>query len=73
LKIVKWSWRRDLNPQPADYKSAALPIELLQPITIDKWKLETTLKVSPSSRTLIKETSLHNANGTEFQYKNTLR
>ena len=25
-----WSWRWDLNPQPADYKSAALPIELLQ-------------------------------------------
>lgn len=25
-----WSWRRDLNPQPADYKSAALPIELRQ-------------------------------------------
>ena len=24
----KWSRRRDLNPQPADYKSAALPIEL---------------------------------------------
>ena len=24
------SWRRDLNPQPADYKSAALPIELRQ-------------------------------------------
>jgi len=21
----KWSWRRDLNPRPADYKSAALP------------------------------------------------
>ena len=26
-----WSWRWDLNPQPADYKSAALPIELRQP------------------------------------------
>jgi hypothetical protein len=25
-----WSWIRDLNPQPADYKSAALPIELIQ-------------------------------------------
>src|SRR5262249_34997543 len=21
-----WSWRRDLNPRPADYKSAALPL-----------------------------------------------
>ena len=28
----KWSWRWDSNPQPADYKSAALPIELRQPI-----------------------------------------
>ena len=23
-------WRKDLNPQPSDYKSDALPIELLQ-------------------------------------------
>ena len=29
-KRPDWSWRRDLNPQPADYKSAALPIELRQ-------------------------------------------
>lgn len=27
---AKWSWREDLNSQPADYKSAALPIELHQ-------------------------------------------
>ena len=27
-----WSWRWDLNPQPADYKSAALPIKLRQQI-----------------------------------------
>ena len=26
----EWSWREELNPQPADYKSAALPIELHQ-------------------------------------------
>ena len=26
----QWSWREELNPQPADYKSAALPIELHQ-------------------------------------------
>ena len=25
-----WSWRWDLNPQPPDYKSGALPIELRQ-------------------------------------------
>ena len=29
-----WSWRRDLNPRPADYKSAALPTELRQPTII---------------------------------------
>ncbi len=28
--ILVWSWRWDSNPQPADYKSAALPIELRQ-------------------------------------------
>ena len=29
--LVKvWSWQWDSNPQPADYKSAALPIELSQ-------------------------------------------
>jgi hypothetical protein len=29
-RLITWSWRWDLNPQPADYKSAALPIELRQ-------------------------------------------
>ncbi len=28
-----WSWRRDLNPRPPDYKSGALPAELRQPAT----------------------------------------
>ncbi len=28
---LKWSWRRDLNPRPSDYKSDALPAELRQP------------------------------------------
>ena len=26
----RWSWWTDLNPRPADYKSAALPTELHQ-------------------------------------------
>src|ERR1017187_10181330 len=26
-----WSWQRDLNPRPSDYKSDALPTELRQP------------------------------------------
>ena len=30
LSMKDWSWRWDSNPQPADYKSAALPIELHQ-------------------------------------------
>jgi hypothetical protein len=28
---IAWSWRRDLNPRPSDYKSDALPAELRQP------------------------------------------
>jgi hypothetical protein len=28
----RWSWRRDLNPRPSDYKSDALPTELRQRI-----------------------------------------
>ena len=31
-RLFVWSWQEDLNPQPADYKSAALPIELCQHI-----------------------------------------
>src|ERR1700740_3539203 len=27
---VSWSWRRDSNPRPSDYKSDALPTELRQ-------------------------------------------
>ena len=30
---TKWSWWTDLNPRPADYKSAALPTELHQRIS----------------------------------------
>ncbi len=30
LASVKWSWREESNPRPADYKSAALPTELRQ-------------------------------------------
>ena len=30
IQLKKWSWWWDSNPQPADYKSAALPIELHQ-------------------------------------------
>ncbi len=30
VKYTRWSWWTDLNPRPADYKSAALPTELHQ-------------------------------------------
>src|ERR1700674_2542494 len=30
LRFICWSWRRDLNPRPPDYKSGALPTELRQ-------------------------------------------
>ena len=30
----KWSWWTDLNPRPADYKSAALPTELHQQLSL---------------------------------------
>ena len=30
---MSWSWRQDLNLQPPDYKSGALPIELRQRIS----------------------------------------
>src|SRR5215471_19825535 len=29
-ELVFWSWRRDSNPRPSDYKSDALPTELRQ-------------------------------------------
>ena len=31
-ELDRWSWRRDLNPRPSDYKSDALPTELRQPV-----------------------------------------
>ena len=30
--LLIWSWRRDSNPRPSDYKSDALPAELRQPL-----------------------------------------
>ena len=44
-----WSWRWDSNPQPADYKSAALPIELHQQNgpTGEKRKVATRMGLEP--------------------------
>src|SRR5690554_2879435 len=41
------SWRRDSNPQPADYKSAALPIELRQPIAAFPTQSREEREISP--------------------------
>ena len=41
---LQWSWWTDLNPRPADYKSAALPTELHQPIKLsDAYKYSIAL------------------------------
>ena len=32
-----WSWRRESNPQPADYKSAALPLSHASRINLATW------------------------------------
>ena len=38
-RLADWSWRWDLNPQPTDYKSVALPIELLRRTESRLWCL----------------------------------
>ena len=30
LRVLQWSWKRDLNTRPAHYECAALPTELFQ-------------------------------------------
>ncbi len=44
-----WSWRRDLNPRPSDYKSDALPAELRQQARVPAQA--STLTLIPSSST----------------------
>jgi hypothetical protein len=41
-----WSQRQELNPRPADYKSAALPTELLWPEKNDFKILTTVVRIS---------------------------
>src|SRR5437016_1313629 len=49
-----WSWRRDLNPRPSDYKSDALPTELRQQIcssyhfNCPSSTVSSTMSVAPS-------------------------
>ena len=40
LQMKTWSWWTDLNPRPADYKSAALPTELHQRITLIYYSIQ---------------------------------
>lgn len=37
-KLHNQSWRRDLNPRPADYKSAALPLSYASPAQSSQYK-----------------------------------
>src|SRR5437867_12559182 len=46
--VCRWSWRRQLTPRPADYKSAALPTELRQPA--QKTNFSTSCASPASSR-----------------------
>ena len=43
LPCFKWSWWTDLNPRPADYKSAALPTELHQLEANDRYNNKGTV------------------------------
>jgi hypothetical protein len=47
---IVWSWRRDLNPRPPDYKSGALPAELRQPETACTLTLLRHTEASQNSR-----------------------
>ena len=44
-----WSWRRDLNPRPSDYKSDALPAELRQPAAGSTRRADPSM-ILPASR-----------------------
>ena len=48
-----WSWRWDLNPRPADYKSAALPTELRQHPRIQPETESQTASSATNGQTLI--------------------
>ncbi len=44
VKLVFWSWRRESNPRPSDYKSDALPTELRQQ-TLGKMRFRANLSL----------------------------
>ena len=49
--ILNWSWWRESNPQPADYKSAALPLSHTSIFVIKKVATRNGLEPSTSSVT----------------------
>jgi hypothetical protein len=59
-----WSWRRDLNPRPSDYKSDALPAELRQ--------LDSHPETTPDPRKTCGHTAPH-VHGTEIKVSIPLR
>ena len=67
LYIVKWSWRWDSNPRPADYKSAALPTELRQHILVGMTGFEPAPLWS-QTRCATKLRYIPSLNGTRISY-----
>ena len=72
--FLKWSWRRDLNPRPSDYKSDALPAELRQPdhlkqIAGNAGKSADTLLLRALHGTVSKVSTQERAEQTEAQHR----
>src|SRR5665213_728127 len=59
-----WSWRRDLNPRPPDYKSGALPAELRQHLTANELIYANSKPRSQTSRAL---SQLYHSSQTRIQ------
>src|SRR6266851_9083173 len=61
VDVEEWSWRRELNPRPSDYKSDALPTELRQLIVLSR-ELRRTHHHSPVPRSAVeRETGIEPA------------
>ena len=56
--FLKWSWRRDLNPRPSDYKSDALPAELRQPKNASQHRGIVLATRNPTPETVIRAGTL---------------
>ena len=63
---VLWSWRRDLNPRPSDYKSDALPAELRQ-LSGDSSRPAIPPETFPEGRIVSGHTPAFRLLGTEFK------